>query len=62
MTWTLIKKQFLECFRSYYIVSKTGKARSKAGIIGMYALFAGIMIFLCGVLFGLSFLLGVLLN
>ena len=58
MTWTLIKKQFLECFRSYYIVSKTGKARSKAGIVGMYALFAGIMIFLCGVFFGLSFLLG----
>ena len=62
MVWTLIKKQFLECFRSYYIVSKTGKARSKAGIIGMYALFAGIMIFLCCMFFGLSFLLGDLLN
>ena len=62
MTWTLIKKQFLECFRSYYIVSKTGKARSKAGIVGMYALFAGIMIFLCGAFFGLSFLLRDLLN
>lgn len=62
MVWTLIKKQFLECFRSYHIVSKTGKARSKAGIIGMYALFAGIMVFLCGMFFGLSFLLGDLLN
>lgn len=62
MVWTLIKKQFLECFRSFYIVSKTGKARSRAGIIGMYALFAGIMIFLCGMFFGLSFLLGDLLN
>ena len=62
MVWTLIKKQFLECFRSYYIVSKTGKARSRAGIIGMYALFAGILIFLCGMFFGLSFLLGDLLN
>lgn len=62
MVWTLIKKQFLECFRSFYIVSKTGKARSRAGIIGMYALFAGILIFLCGMFFGLSFLLGDLLN
>lgn len=62
MVWTLIKKQFLECFRSFYIVSKTGKARSKAGIIGMYALFAGILVFLCGMFFGLSFLLGDLLN
>lgn len=62
MVWTLIKKQFLECFRSFYIVSKTGKARSKAGIIGMYALFAGILIFLCGMFFVLSFLLGDLLN
>lgn len=58
MLKTLIKKQFMECFRSYFVNPKTGKSRSKGGIIGMFVLFAGIMLFLCGVFFGLAFMMG----
>ena len=58
MLKTLIKKQFMECFRSYFVNPKTGKSRSKGGVIGMFAFFAGIMLFLCAVFFGLAFLMG----
>lgn len=46
MLKTLIKKQFFECFKGYFISTKTGKAKSKAGIIGMFVLFISILLFL----------------
>ena len=58
MLKTLIKKQFMECFRSYFVNSKTGKSRSKGGIIGMFVMFAAIMLFLCAVFFGLAYMMG----
>lgn len=50
----LIKKQFYECFRGYFVSNKTGKAKSKAGIIGMFALFAFVMLTLAACFFGLA--------
>ena len=50
----LIKKQFLECFKGYFINSKTGKAKSKKSIIGMFVLFAFIMLFLASAFFGMA--------
>ena len=61
MLKALIKKQFHECFRTYFVNVKTGKARSKGGIIGMFVLFTVLMLFLCGAFFGMAFLLGDLL-
>ncbi len=58
MLKTLIKKQYLECFRSYFVNPKTGKRRSKGGIIGMLSMFAGLMLFLCGCFFCLAFSIG----
>lgn len=58
MLKTLIKKQFLECFRTYFVNPKTGEARKKSGITGMFVLFVVIMIFLGSVFFSMSFGLG----
>lgn len=58
MLKALIKKQFCECFRTYFVNVKTGKARSRAGIVGMFVFFAVLMLFLCSVFFGMAFLLG----
>ena len=58
MLKTLIKKQYQECFRSYFVNPKTGKRRSAGGIFGMFVFFAAVMLFLAGVFFGLSFLMG----
>ena len=55
---TLIKKQYQECFRSYFVNPKTQKRRSKLGIAGMFVLFAVVMLFLAAIFFGLSFLVG----
>ena len=58
MLFTLIKKQFFECFKSYFVNPKTNKRRSKKGIAGFFILFASIMIFLCITFFGISHTLG----
>lgn len=58
MLKTLIKKQYRECFRSYFVNPKTGKKRTKWGVFGMFVFFVVIMLFLAGMFFGLSFLLG----
>ena len=58
MLGTLIKKQYMECFRSYFVNPKTGKKRTKLGVLGMFAFFTVVMLFLAGVFFGLAFLLG----
>lgn len=46
----LLKKQFMELFKSYFINPKTGKARTKNGIIGMFVLFA-FLLGICGFAF-----------
>lgn len=58
MLKTLIKKQYQECFRSYFVNPKTGKRRTKGGIFGMFVFFTAVMLFLAGMFFGLAFLLG----
>ena len=58
MLKTLIKKQYQECFRSYFVNPKTQKRRSKLGIVGMFLFFTFVMLFLAGMFFGMSFLLG----
>lgn len=58
MLKTLIKKQFTECFRTYFVNPKTGKKRTKLGIFGMFTFFAAIMLLLAAMFLGLSFLLG----
>lgn len=58
MLKTLIKKQYMECFRAYFVNRKTGKPRSKGGIVGMFVMFAVIMLFLFAMFFGMSILLG----
>ena len=58
MLKTLIKKQYQECFRSYFVNPKTQKKRTKAGIAGMFVFFTVVMLFLAGVFFGLAILLG----
>ena len=54
----LIKKQYYECFRTYFVNAKTGKARSKAGVAGLFIFFTALMLFLCSAFFGMSLLLG----
>ena len=58
MLKALVKKQFLELFKSYFVSQKTGKARSKGGVIGMFVMFAVIMLFLCLVFGILAFGMG----
>lgn len=58
MLKALIRKQYMECFRSYFVNMKTGKPRSKSGIAGMFVFFAAIMLVLCGTFFGMSYLVG----
>ena len=44
MLKTLVKKQLMEIFRSYFYNAKTNKKRSTAGIIAYILLFAALMI------------------
>ena len=52
----LLKKQFFECFRGYFVNTKTGKMRSRASRIGMFALFIFVFITLGFSFFGMSML------
>ena len=54
MLKTLVKKQLMEIFRSYFYNAKTNKKRSTAGIIAYILLFAALMIGLGGMFTGLS--------
>lgn len=58
MLKSLIKKQFYEIFRTYFVNTKTGKARSKSSMAGMFIFFALLMLFMCGTFFGVSYMLG----
>lgn len=58
MLKTLLKKQLMEVFRSYFYNQKKNQARSRGGIIGMFVLFGVLMV---GVLGGSFCALGWLL-
>lgn len=57
MIKALLKKQFAEIFKSYFVNQKTGKARSKGATIGLFVLFAFLMLFLGFVFFGMGMML-----
>ncbi len=61
MLKALVKKQFRELFQSYFQNRKTGKARSRGSIIGMFVLFVVVMLFLCLVFGIVAFSLGMTL-
>lgn len=61
MLKALIKKQFFECFRTYFVNAKTGKARSKGSIVGMFTFFTLLMLVLCLVFFSVALAMGDLL-
>lgn len=61
MIKALIKKQFTESFRSYFVNPKTGRGRSKKGTTGMFVFFAVLMCFLFAVFFGFAAGLGSML-
>ena len=50
----LIKKEFRECFRSYFVNQKTGKIRSKGKTVSMIAGFGLLMLILCAMFLGLA--------
>ena len=58
----LVKKEFTGIFRSYFVNSKTGKARSKGSIALFFVLFAVLILILCGVFFALAYQLKALLT
>ena len=58
----LIKKQFFESFRSYFVNPKTGKKRSTLGCIGMFALFVFVMLVLCIAFVGMTYNMTSFLN
>ncbi len=58
MLKALIKKQFSEIFKGYFVNSKTGKARSKGSTVGLAFLFAILLGYLGVVFFGMSCALG----
>ena len=45
---TLLKKQFTEIFRGYFFDQKKNRARSKGQTIGLFVLFALLMLYVCG--------------
>jgi len=51
MLKVLVKKQIQEAFRGYFYDAKKNKARSKSGVIGMFILFAIIMVGVMGGMF-----------
>lgn len=53
----LLKKQFLELNAFYFRDKKTGKNRSKAGVVMMFVLFAMIFVFLGVAVMGMAFAL-----
>lgn len=54
MLWCLLKKQFTELFKGYFVNKKTGKLRSKKGIFGFFILFAFIMLSVAAMFFGVA--------
>lgn len=54
MLRTLIWKQFYECFKGYFIDSKTGQAKSKFKIFLMFVLLVFILLTISGTFYGLA--------
>ena len=58
MLKTLVKKQLMEIFRSYFYNAKTNERRSKGATVAFIVLFAAVMIVVIGgMFFGMSFAL-----
>lgn len=57
MLKALMKKQFIELFRSYFVNRKTGQARSKGKVTGYFILFAVLILVLGATFFGMSYTL-----
>lgn len=57
----LIKKEFLQCFRGYFVDNKTGKAKSKGKIISSFILFGFLMLFLASAFVAMGFNMEVIL-
>lgn len=57
MLKALIKKQFDECFRSYFVNQKNGKANTRGKTIGLFVLFGVLMLFMAGFSFGLTYMM-----
>ncbi len=55
MLKVLLKKQFYECFKGYFVNQKTNQKRSKGSMIALFSLFAFLMLFLCAIFFGLAY-------
>ena len=53
----LLKKQLAEIFRSYFYDAKKNRARSAGSVIGMFILFAFLLLIAAGMFFALSFTL-----
>ena len=51
MLKTLVKKQLMEIFRSYFYNAKTNKKRSKDAVVGYIVLFTFLMIVIIGGMF-----------
>ena len=62
MLKTLIKKQFMELFRNYFVNQKTGEPRSKGKITAMFVGFTVLMVVAAAAFFGLSAVLSGLLD
>lgn len=58
MLKVLLKKQFKELFRSYFVNAKTGKARSRGKRIGLFLLFGLLMLVLAASFFAIGMGLG----
>lgn len=53
MLKALIRKQFMELFKSYFVDRKTGKPIPRSKTVVKFVIFGGVLLLLCGVSFGL---------
>lgn len=58
MLKALLKKQFMELFRGYFVSKKSGKARSKGKTVALFVLFAVLIVYFGFMCFGMAFGLG----
>lgn len=62
MLKALIRKQYYESFRSYFVNAKTNKPRSKGGVIGFFVFFGFAMLMLFGIFYSVASMFSVLLS
>lgn len=62
MLKALIRKQYYESFRSYFVNAKTNKPRSKGAVIGFFAFFGFAMLMLFGIFYSVAGMFSVLLT